>query len=280
MSGAAVSGAAVSGGGQRILLTLSYDGTDYLGWQRQPGYQGVSVQQRVEEALRQVSGQRTVVHCAGRTDAGVHAWGQRCHFDCQQAVPLEKWPLLLNRHLPPAIRVRAAQPVAADFHARYHAMGKVYSYLIESFAPASAFGGRYSWQIERELDVAAMVRAAAPLLGRHDFRHYTLSKVSVTNFVRELRRLEISQPEPTTPLFPWQGLHRPLLIEVEGSGFLYKMVRLIVGRLVAVGWGQLPESAVAGFLEGSFWQNIPPAPARGLMLKEVLYPEDRGGIGE
>ena len=259
---------------RNLLLTLEYDGTNYLGWQRQPAYQGMSVQQRVEQALAEVLGQRVVVHGAGRTDAGVHALGQCCSFLCPTAVPLEKLPDILNHRLPGDIRVSRAREMGADFHARFSAQGKHYRYLIEQQAPASAFRGRFSWQLEEELDLEAMEQAAAYLVGEHDFRYFTVRGCESKTFIRCIHRLSLTRPPAGEGGFPWQGLRQPLALDAEGNGFLYKMVRIIMGRLVAVGRRRLPPQVMEDFLRGSGPPNIPPAPPQGLMLMEVKYPEN------
>lgn len=258
---------------RRVLLTLSYDGSNYAGWQRQPEAKGLSVQHLLEQALRQATGHGIAVHGAGRTDAGVHALAQTCHFDFSLPTPIEKLPLILNRILPADIRVIAAGQVDEDFHARISAKGKHYRYLLEQQPQANAFCGRFSWQIEQELDAAAMQQAGDFLLGEHDFRNFTLSKVSAKNFVRSIHRLQIEQPKMAEAemLLPWQQLQQPLIIDVEGNGFLYKMVRIIVARLVAVGRGELPPEAMRDYLAGCEPRRVPPAPARGLMLFEVKY---------
>ena len=261
----------MSTGRRNILLTLEYDGTDYVGWQRQPSYQGVSVQQRLEEALGDILGHTVSVTGAGRTDAGVHALGQRCNFYCDRPVPVEKLALILNHRLPPDIRVTCARPVDDAFHARYHARGKHYRYLLERQAPPSAFAGRWSWQLEDEPDLSLMRQAAALLVGEHDFRHFTVSGCETKTFVRRVQRLELSEPAGEKALPPLPGLTRPIVLDITGSGFLYKMVRIITGRLVAVGRGQLTPEEFAGYLSGSCTMNIPPAPARGLTLMEVFY---------
>lgn len=256
---------------RNILLTLSYDGTDYIGWQRQPTYQGISVQQTLEQALGQVLGHAVSVTGAGRTDAGVHALGQRCNFFCDRPVPIAKLAAITNHRLPPDIRISQAEETAADFHARYDAKSKRYRYILERGARPSAFGGRFSWQIEDELEIDLMRRGAELLVGEHDFRHFTVSGNEAKTSVRRIYGLELSEPESAAVLPPLSPLTRPLVIDVEGNGFLYKMVRIITGRLLALGRGCISLSEFAGYLDGSFDRNIPPAPARGLTLMEVKY---------
>ena len=254
-----------------VLLTVEYDGTAYVGWQRQPAYQGVSVQQRIEEALKDILGHPVSVIGAGRTDAGVHALGQRCSFDCDRPVPIEKLAEIVNHRLPPDICVSAAEEVGEDFHARYSVKSKRYRYLLEREAKPSAFGGRFSWQLPDAPDVDIMREGAKLLVGEHDFRHFTVSGCETKTFTRTIYSLEISEPKASPALLPMQELQRPLAIDIEGNGFLYKMVRIITGRLVALARGQMTLAEFAGYLDGSCQRNIPPAPARGLTLMEVKY---------
>ena len=256
---------------RNILLTVEYDGTAYVGWQRQPSFQGVSVQQRVEEALAHVLGHPVSVTGAGRTDAGVHALGQRCNFRCDTAVPVDRLAEIISHRLPPDIRVREAAEVPHSFHARFDAKGKHYRYILEREARPSAFGGRWSWQLEDGLDLDLMRQGAELLLGEHDFRHFTVSGNESKTFTRTVYRLDITEPDEYAAIAPLPRLSRPVLIDVEGNGFLYKMVRIITGRLVALGQGRISLDEFAGFLDGSFDRNIPPAPARGLTLMEVKY---------
>jgi len=258
---------------QNICLTLSYDGTNYVGWQRQPADHGVSVQQRVEEALSEVYREPVVIAGAGRTDSGVHALGQCCTFTAKKPVPVDKLAEILNGRLPEDIRILAAWEVEAGFHARFSATGKRYRYTLEQGRRNNPFNSRYTWQLEAPLDIPLMREAAATLLGYHDFRNYTLSGVSVTTFDRTIRALDILIPEERDARFPWETLLDPVVIEAEADGFLYKMVRIIVGRLVAVGQHRITLDEFRGFLDGSFDRNIPPAPARGLMMLEVHYGE-------
>lgn len=256
---------------RNILLTVEYDGTAYVGWQRQPDHHGVSVQQRLEEALSHVLGHPVSVTGAGRTDAGVHALGQRCNFCCDTAVPVDRLAAIVSHRLPPDICVVDAAEVPQSFHARYDAKGKHYRYLLERGAAASAFGGRWSWQLESEPDVGLMRRGAVLLIGEHDFRHFTVSGNESKTFTRTVYRLDITEPDEYAAIAPLPRLSRPVLIDVEGNGFLYKMVRIITGRLVALGQGRISLDEFEGFLDGSFDRNIPPAPSRGLTLMEVKY---------
>ena len=157
------------------------------------------------------------------------------------------------------------------FHARYDAKSKTYRYLIQRQALANPFTYRYAWTMAEDLDVAAMRRGAGYLLGRHDFRHYAASGVSACHFVRTIREIRIEEPPQPPSLFPWEYVNRPLTVEVSADGFLYRMVRLITCRLVAVGLGKIPPEAIEDFLQGRQGPNIAMAPAQGLTLIKVEY---------
>ncbi|MDO4581319.1 MAG: tRNA pseudouridine(38-40) synthase TruA [Bacillota bacterium] len=254
-----------------IKLILQYDGGAYVGWQRQPRRCGMSVQQRVEDALSELYGETIAVNGAGRTDSGVHAYAQVANYLSARPLPVQRIAPALNRLLPADIRAVSAELMAEDFHPRFSAHRKTYRYLLERGRRVSAFGTGYSWQVAQELDVAAMRRAAELLRGEHDFRHFTLTKASVSNYVRNISAISIYEPPAEQGFFPWQQLCRPLAVEVTANGFLYKMMRIISARLTAVGSGELSEQQFAGFLTGEYWRNIPPAPPQGLMLMNVEY---------
>ncbi len=257
-----------------IRITVAYDGTNYVGWQRQPENKGISIQQRLEEAASEMLGHAVTINGSGRTDAGVHAFGQVANFICDKPVPVDKMCSILNNILPEDIRVMKASIESPDFHARFTPHMKCYRYIIEQEKRVSPFAPHYSWQVGEMLDICAMHNAALALVGEHDFRNFTLSGVSATNFVRRISNVEIYEPFQMEAVFPWQQLNSPLVIDVVGNGFLYKMVRLIVARLVAIGQGKLPSRAMLGYLNGEVTENIPPAPAQGLFLASVGYEHD------
>lgn len=257
---------------QNIKLTIAYDGAAYVGWQRQPPHQGMSVQQRIEDALTSLMGHKVIIHGAGRTDAGVHAMGQVANFTCDKPLPTEKLAWIINNLLPHDIRIKEAIMMPLDFHSRITTHKKRYRYLIEQKPRCSPFAANYSWHLEDALDIAAMHEGSKALLGTHDFRSFTLAKVSAKNFVRQIYSVDIYAPNQEDDfIFPWQKLSSPLVIDVMGNGFLYKMVRLIVARLVAVGQGRLPYQAIAAILNGDIWTKNTPAPAQGLFLDKIWY---------
>ncbi len=245
-------------GTRRVLLTLSYDGTAYAGWQWQAN--AVSVQQRLEEALAKLTGGPVRVSGASRTDAGVHALGQRAHFDTACRIPAERFPYALNTFLPPDIRVLCGLEVDAHFHARFDAQGKQYSYRIHNAPHASALYRNLTAHVPVPLDVEAMRRALPVLLGTHDFAAFQASGGTAKTTVRTLRQatLEACGPE--------------LTLTVEGNAFLYNMVRIIAGSLVEVGRGKLPADCFARALRtGDRLTLGSTAPARGLTLMRVAY---------
>ncbi len=243
---------------RNIKITLEYDGTEYFGWQRQPNC--VTVQQRVEEAVEAVTQARAAVIASGRTDTGVHAEGQVAHFRTASAIPIEKFPPALNANLPADIAVLAAEEARPDFHARYDAKSKTYRYTILNQPIRSPLRARYSARMWPALDVERMQEAARALVGRRDFAAFQSQADPERNSVRTVTRAEF--------------VARPPLIEfwIEADGFLYNMVRAIVGTLALVGRGKLsPADFEAIIRSRDRGQAGPTAPAQGLCLVRVQY---------
>ncbi|MHC5036566.1 MAG: tRNA pseudouridine(38-40) synthase TruA [Planctomycetota bacterium] len=251
----------------RVLkLTLEYEGTRYAGWQFQTN--AVSVQGIGEEAIAKVVGHPVRVHGAGRTDAGVHALGQVAHLMSPTPLPLEELRRAINAHLPDDIAVRKVEAPDPGFHARYSAKGKRYAYVLRNHPHPSVLDRRLHWHLSTALDLQAMTAAARALVGRHDFRGFT-SVPEDTNSVRDLRRLEISHRAPY------------VVFLLEADGFLWKMVRRIVGSLVQVGRGKFPPAWMEALVRGAGRESAgPTAPACGLILLSVDYgaghPSDPG----
>jgi tRNA pseudouridine38-40 synthase len=243
---------------QRWKCTCAYDGTTFAGWQSQ--VRGRAIQDVIEVRLEQIFGQPVRIHGSGRTDAGVHAKGQVFHFDSTWRHGPEKLLAAFRTGLPPQIQVSEARVVAPHFHARFDATGKRYVYHVH-LGDADPFTKPYCWPVFRELDVTAMQAAAAVLQGRHDFRALTaLSGPEREDTVRDLRRLDVTK----------RG--RELLITGEAEGFLYKMMRSLVGALVAVGEGKLSPQAVKAILESKTrTAAVKTAPPEGLFLMKVFY---------
>jgi len=243
---------------RRIKLTLEYDGTGYAGWQIQPN--GDTIQQRVEEALEKVLREEIRIHGSGRTDAGVHALGQVAHFDTLSSLPPANIRDGANTYLPQDIAIIRAEEAEPDFHARYSARGKIYRYRVLLRPTRSPLNLDFAYRLSGPVDSAQMRIAARNLVGRHDFSAFEASGSSIHDKVRTLERLDIQE----------EG--EMLVFELQANGFLYKMVRNIVGTLLEVGKGSLSPEDVRDILESKDrTQAGPTAPANGLYLLQVIY---------
>jgi tRNA pseudouridine38-40 synthase len=243
---------------QRWKCQCAYDGAAFAGWQSQPG--GRAIQDIIEAQLAAIFSGLVRIHGSGRTDAGVHARGQVFHFDAAWRHGPEKLRLALQKCLPDTIQIKSVQATAPTFHARFSARRKIYRYFI-FLGEADPFMVRYAWSISRKLDLVAMEKAAHLLRGKHDFRAFSaLSGPEREDTVRDLRGLD----------FVRRG--RKLYITAEAEGFLYKMVRSLVGAIVAVGDGKITLPQLKELLESR--QRTPAiktAPPHGLFLMKVLY---------
>ncbi len=244
---------------QRYQMWVQYDGTDYCGFQRQP--QDPTIQGALESVLSQLAAGPVGVVGAGRTDSGVHARQQCVHFDADLSVPLKRLPLAVNGLLPPDIRVMAAEYAREGFHARYDALEKTYCYQIWQGPYADVFWRRYSLWQKDPLDWAAVEEAAAVLRGTRSFASFAAAGGSAKTTVRTLRRLEIAQRGPLACLY------------FTADGFLYNMVRNMVGTLLEVARGKQPAQWVDNVLAAEDRSAAgPTAPGHGLVLEEVKYP--------
>ncbi len=242
-------------------LNIEYDGTAYHGWQRQKGDR--TVQGAIEAALATMTRQRVVVTGSGRTDAGVHALGQTANFRCDTRLSPEIFQKGLNAILDGDIVIRGCERVPDGFHARFDAVGKVYRYDILNHPLPAAIGRHYFWHIRAPLDVTAMARAAAQLLGSHDFKAFEGTGSPRAHTVRRIDRAEFVQKEPGRLSF-W----------TEADGFLRYMVRNIVGTLVEVGLGRISTEGFGGVLRSRDRSCAgATAPAQGLFLVRVRYPD-------
>jgi len=241
----------------RVLFTIRYLGTRYAGWQTQTN--AVGVQQVIEEALSTLCKQPMKIEGAGRTDAGVHARGQRAHADLPVEIDGRGILLGLNNLLPRDIRMVEVQPVASDFHSRFHATRKTYVYQIWNSSIADPFADATHAHIPQELDATLMSEAARPLIGYHDFRSFTVANPKVSTTWRTIfsARLE-SEGEI-------------IRFTVTADGFLRFMVRRIVGSLMEIGSGKQPLGGVRDALEPAYGEARWTAPANGLILANVEY---------
>lgn len=254
---------------RRVALVVEYDGTCFSGFQAQVGRPAgrPTVQDALAEAVERATGARARILAAGRTDAGVHALGQVVCFDTESPIPAARFGPALNRHLPEGLVVRRAWEVAPSFHPRYGAVSKEYRYLILNRAEPSALARRRAWWIGSRLDDQAMAEAALGLTGRHDFAAFVSSGSSARSTVRTVHSLQVEKRPP------W------LVIIAEADGFLYRMVRRLVGGLVQVGLGRMsPAELVRRLDEPERRPPVPTAPPWGLYLVRVRYPS--GGPGE
>jgi tRNA pseudouridine38-40 synthase len=249
-------------------LTLAYDGTDFVGWQRQAS--GTSIQGLLEDALRELDGRDVTVTGAGRTDAGVHALAQVAACSLERTIDAATVARALNARLPPEVRVLASAQAPEAFHPRFDARGKTYRYRIWNAAVISPFEHRYAWHLSDPLDVRAMAEAARLLEGRHDFAAFQATGSDVKTTVREIGSSCVTSVTPAPSGEASAG--RLVMYEVTGDGFLRHMVRTIAGTLVEVGRGRRPAAWAGEVLEsrdrGLAGQT---APAAGLFLASVRY---------
>ena len=244
---------------RNLKLTLSYDGTDFNGWQTQPGFR--TVQETLEKAIAALTGESRVrVNASGRTDAGVHAVGQVVNLYTTTSHAPKVFVRAVNAHLPGDVVVREVADVPEAFDANRDAWRKLYRYVMHDGPVPDPFLRRYACQSRHRLDVAAMQRAAEPLRGRHDFHSFETDWPNRMSSVRTITHLALNR------FGDW------LWLDVEADGFLYNMVRAIAGTLINVGRGYWPETYVAEILRAEDRRLAgPTAPAQGLFLMRVTY---------
>lgn len=244
---------------QRVALVIQYQGTLFHGWQRQPGLR--TVQQDLEEAIASVVKHQVRIHGAGRTDTGVHAAAQVAHFDLVSSIPPERWDRILNGYLSGDISIRGAAAVAEDWHARFSALWRRYRYTIYTDPNPNLFVRPWSWHYYyAPLDVAKMREALNPLVGRHHLSAFHRSRSHRSHSWVEVQEVECYQTGPF------------VVIEIQANGFLYGMVRLLVGLLVEVGAGKRSLSSFTDIWQRERRDEVKyGAPARGLCLLRVGY---------
>ena len=245
-----------------LKLTVAYDGTGYAGWQIQPDRQ--TVQGVVEVAWRQITQEDARVSAAGRTDAGVHAYGQVVGLATESCLPIDDLLRALNAVLPNDVAVLAIEPVPAGFHATRDALGKTYRYQIHNGRVPSVFDRYFAWHYPQPLDAAAMHAAAQALVGRHDFSSFETAGSERPDSIRTIHEISVARGVG--------DLNDRITLTVTGDGFLYNMVRTIVGTLVEVGKGARdigwPAEVLAAHDRRQAGQTAPP---QGLFLVRVEY---------
>lgn len=242
----------------RIKMIIEYDGSNYHGFQIQANAH--TVQAEIENSLGKLTGEKIAIISAGRTDTGVHAAGQVVAFDSAATIPPEKWRFALNSFLPPDIRVLNSQAVADNFHPRFDALSKCYAYLIYRQQRGETFMRNYAWCNGEKLDIAAMQKACQFIIGKHNFKSFCASGSSVKSFERNVEKCVLYYNEPY------------LNLEICANGFLYNMVRIIMGTIIEVGRGNYPAEHIEKIIAA---QNRREAgitvPAQGLYMLGVNY---------
>jgi tRNA pseudouridine38-40 synthase len=244
---------------KRMKATIAYDGSGFAGYQVQPDSR--TVQQELMDVLATIhKGQVVQVVASGRTDAKVHATGQVIHFDTPLSIPVQGWLKALNVLLPEDIRVLEIEETDAAFHARYHTSGKTYRYKWDRSRIISPFTRNYMVHVKQQTDVSAMKKAAEAVVGTHDFSSFCAANTGVVDKVRTVRRLDFEEHG--------EELH----MVIEGSGFLYNMVRIIAGTLMEVGLGRRTADELAAIIAAADRSAAgKTAAAHGLYLEKVTY---------
>lgn len=242
-------------------MQIQYDGTRFRGWQRQAST-GDTIQGKLEAILTKQFGETVEIDGASRTDAGVHALAQIANFHIREekAVDPSELQKEINRYLPEDIAVTGVAAAGERFHSRLNATGKTYEYHLMRSGTYNVFARKYAWQMSEPLDIEAMREAAGHLLGSHDFRSFCTKAAKKKSTVRTIRLLEIYETK------------NEIVIEITGNGFLYNMVRILVGTLVEVGRGQRRPEEIPRILEKRERKAAgETAPACGLFLKQIYY---------
>lgn len=244
---------------ERYKCTIAYDGTHYAGYQIQPNKR--TVQSELEAALAKLhKGTLMKVFASGRTDAGVHAKGQVIHFDSQLEIPLDKWSMALNSTLPGDLSVLQVEKAAPNFHARFDAIGKEYRYFIHLSPIRDPFQRNFAYRFSSPLNFSTMHQACRLLEGTHDFTSFCSAKTEVVDRVRTIHKIEFSENKGV------------LEFRFVGTGFLYNMIRILMGTLLEVGMGELPVNSIPDILmKKDRTLAGKTVPGHGLYLWEVFY---------
>lgn len=244
---------------RNFKIVIQYEGTKYQGWQRQEST-GNTIQGKFEAILSKMTGSKVQIDGSGRTDAGVHAYGQVANFKINTHMSAQEILEYINHYLPEDIGVIEIREMPERFHSRLNAVGKTYRYRIWNSDLPCVFDRRYVYEFPQKLDIEAMRRAAAYCIGRHDFKAFTSNKKSKKSTVRTIESIEIQQSGPE------------IVITYKGDGFLYHMVRILTGTLIEVGQGtRRVEEMERLIASGTREMAGALAPAKGLALMEVRY---------
>ena len=244
---------------RNIKLTIEYDGKDFNGWQKQPNK--LNIQGTIERAIEEITGEQIELNASGRTDAGVHSLGQVANFKTNSSIPIEKIPIAINTKIKKSIRIIDAEEVDERFHSRLACKRKTYRYIINNNITASAIYRNLETHIPQKMDVDKMKQAIKYFEGEHDFRAFKASGTSSKSSVRTIYKAEIYEQKDNR-----------LWIELTGNGFLYNMVRIIVGTLVEVGLGKIEPNEISKIIEDGKRENAGKTmPPNGLYLLKVEY---------
>ena len=243
---------------RNIKLTIEYDGKEYNGWQKQPNK--LNIQGEIERAIQNITGKQVELIGSGRTDAGVHAFGQVANFKIDSDFPIEKMAIAINSQLKKSIRIKKTEEVSPEFHSRYNCHSKTYQYVIDNSEQGSAIYRCLSYHVPQELDVEKMQKAVTYFVGEHDFSSFKSSGTSSKSSVRIIYDANVEKDGERVK------------ISLTGNGFLYNMVRIISGTLVEVGLNNIEPEDIPKIIEAKNRQmagkTLPP---QGLFLMKVEY---------
>ena len=220
---------------RNIKLLIEYDGKDFNGWQKQPNK--LNIQGEIERAIETITGEKIDLIASGRTDAGVHSLGQIANFKTNSELPIDKFAVAINSKLKKSIRIQKAEEVDERFHSRYNCKQKTYRYIINNSEQGTAIYRNLEYFVPQKLDVKEMKKAIKHFEGEHDFKGFKASGTSSKSSVRKIYKTDIRQENDR------------IIIEITGNGFLYNMVRIIVGTLVDVGLGKIKEDQIPAIIK-------------------------------
>lgn len=244
---------------RNIKLTIEYDGKEFNGWQKQPNK--LNIQGTIEKAIEQITGEKVDLVASGRTDSGVHAYGQVANFKTNSNIPVEKIPIALNSNLKKSIIIKSAEEVDERFHSRITCKRKTYRYVINNSKYGTAIYRNLETHIPVKLDIEKMKLAVKYFEGEHDFKAFKASGTSSKSSVRTIYRADVIEKE-----------NDKIWIELTGNGFLYNMVRIIAGTLVDVGLGNIKPEEIKSIIESKSRENAGKTlPPQGLYLVKVEY---------
>lgn len=244
---------------RNIKLTIMYDGKDFNGWQKQPNK--LNIQGTIEKVLSEMTGEEIELNASGRTDAGVHSFGQVANFKTNSKIPIEKFPIAINSKIKKSIVITNAEEVEERFHSRYNCKKKTYRYVIDNSEFPTPMYRYLEYHIPNKLNIEEMKKAAKYFEGEYDFKAFKSSGTSSKSSVRTIYKAEVKKAE-----------NNRIYIELTGNGFLYNMVRIISGTLVEVGLGKIKPEEIKNIIESKDRHKAGKTlPAHGLYLMNVNY---------